>query len=139
MKRLLSFATGLTPSGIFTNGDAAVREFFRILEQVIGWVFRIFGTVWDWSFGQVVNAFNLLKHTENLPIWKMVVIAVVAVALVTLIWLIFTEVWAAVRMLLNAVVAIFAAVVANIWPVFIAGAVAFGGAWVVNNVTLPLP
>ncbi len=108
------------------------NQLVSILRQVL----QVFIWIWDWSGGQVIKAFELLSRFDSLPIWKRVLMVVVAISLAYLIFLIATDIWAALRRIFEAIFSLIRTLFDNILYVAFAGVLAFGGAWAINNLTI---
>ena len=117
--------------------NKGVDQVTVMLQQGIAWIINFFKFVWQWSFGQVMTMTKLLPNFSTLPIWKQITIVVVGIALAYLIYVVATDLWSAVRKILEGFIGLLSAILRNIYYVAIAGAIAFGGAWAVNTLRIP--
>lgn len=115
----------------------AMDSVVRIIQQVFQWLIQLFQFVWNWSFGQVTAAFRQLPNVASLPIWKQVLLALVALALAYLIYVVALDLWNAVRRIIDGVLGLLRALVDDLVYVLLAGIVAFAGSWAINNLTIP--
>ncbi len=113
------------------------NEFSRAVQQGVGWLLHIFQLVWNWSFGQVFRAFRHVENISALPVWKQIMLVLVALAIGYLIFVVAMDLWNAIRRILAAIVDLLRTILDDFKYVVIAGVVAFGGAWAVNNLNVP--
>lgn len=109
-----------------------VNQLVSIVRQVL----QAFMWVWDWSGGQVIKAFELASRFDSLPLWKRILMIVVAISLAYLVYLIATDIWAALRRIFEAIFSLVRTLFDNVLYVALAGILAFGGSWAINNLTL---
>ena len=112
-------------------------QLIQFLQTGIAWIVRLFETAWKWSFGEIVAMYS--KHWAkfgSLPIWKQVLMVVVGIAVAYILYKIFRELLGAIMKILDGFVTLLRAVLNNIIPILIAGAIAVGGSWIVNNVNV---
>lgn len=113
------------------------EQLIAFLQQGIAWIVRFFETAWRWSFGEIVSMFKKYGPVfTSQPIWKQVLMVIVAAAVAYMLFRVLRELLAAVMKILDGFVTLLKAIVQNIVPLLIAGAVAVGGSWVVNNVNI---
>jgi hypothetical protein len=111
-----------------------LNQILQFLQQGIAAIFRFIQLVWNWTSSQVAKLFGV--PWENWPLWKQLLLAIVA-ALV--IWILFTAVmrlWASAVRVLAAFAGLLVVLVATLPAILLAGLVALGGLWAVNNVNL---
>jgi hypothetical protein len=110
-----------------------LNELLNFLQQGIAAIFRFIRWVWGWSEGQIrlVPWDNL----SALPLWKIIVLIVMAVVIIWLVFRALRELIEASQSALVAIATLLSVFVQTLVPVLLAGIVAAGGAWVVNNVT----
>ena len=73
----------------------------------------------------------------SLPIWKQILYVAVVVAIVYLVYRIASDLWEALQKVFSAIVGLIVAIFNQLKPVVIAGAIAFGGAWMIINLEAP--
>ncbi len=73
---------------------------WQFLQQGIAAIFRFFELIWNWSFGQMVAIFQ--SDWQSLPIWKIVVLAAVVIAIVYVLYKAVIQLWKAAEQILKA-------------------------------------
>jgi hypothetical protein len=53
--------------------NQSIHQLLRLILQGFAWFLQTIEVLWDWSWSQIVSAFNL--SWANLPAWKMAVTA----------------------------------------------------------------
>lgn len=114
-----------------------MNEARRFAQSLVNLLWQALEFIWNWSFGQIVRMFGL--NFATLPIWKQVLFVLVIAALVYFLYKVFKDLVEAVTKVLGAIVGLIGALVSMLPQIVYAGLVAFGGAWLINNITLPLP
>ncbi len=106
----------------------------NFLKMGIDAIFNFIKFVWTWSFGKIITIFQ--SDWQSLPIWKIVVLAVVAVAIVYVLYKVVMQIWAGVVQVLNAFVSLLRDFV-NVLPhVLVAGLIAAAGGYVIQNINI---
>jgi len=120
------------------------RGMNQIIDQIVAFlkmgieaIFRFFELIWTWSFGQMLEIFR--SDWQSLPIWKIVVLVIAVAAIVYVLYKGIIQLWKAAESILKAFIGLLSVLVSILPYILIAGLVAFGASWVVQNVTLPLP
>lgn len=111
-----------------------INQLIELLRQGIQAIFRLFEWAWTWSFGQMMSVFQ--SDWQSLPPWKIVVLALVALALAYVIYRIVMELWGAAENILKAFVGLLMVLVSILPFVILGGLVAAGGSYVIQNVNL---
>jgi hypothetical protein len=109
-----------------------VNQIVHFLQQGIAAIFQFFQLIWTWSFGQIIAIFQSDWH--SLPIWKLVVLAVVVIAIVYVLYKAVLELWEAAEKILKAFIGLLSVLVSILPHILIAGLIAAAGAWVIQNV-----
>ena len=109
-----------------------IDQIVRFLKTGIAAIFKFFELIWSWSFGQMIAIFQSDWH--NLPIVKIVVLAVVVIAIVYVRYKAVIQLWKAAEQILKAFVGLLSVLVTILPFILIAGLIAFGGSWIVQNV-----
>ncbi len=111
-----------------------LQQALEVLQQGIAAVFRFVRVLWQWSVEQVMAI--PWDQLDNLPLWKVVVLVLTGAGVG---WLLYS----AARILLDAgekalvhFIGFLAAFIRTLIPILLAGGLAAGGAWIVNNVHL---
>jgi hypothetical protein len=71
---------------------------------------------------------------ENWTLWRQVLLAILLVSVAYALFVVVRQLWAAVRILLYAVANFISALITTLPAILIAGAIAFGGLWILNNI-----
>ena len=111
-----------------------IDQILQFLQEGIAAIFRFVRLVWSWSSTEIARLFS--APWENWPLWKQLLFVIVAVVVV---WILFTaamRLWASAVRVLGAFAALLVALVSTLPAVLLAGLVALGGLWAVNNVNL---
>ena len=112
-------------------------QFLQLLQQAIAAIFRFVGLVWAWSLDQINKMAQV--PLENWPLWKQILLALVAAAVGYALFVTAWRLWVASIRAFAAFASFAAALIVALPPILIAGAIALAGLWVINNVSsLPL-
>lgn len=111
-----------------------VAQIVDLIKQGIDALVDFLALVWNWSFGEIYTIFQ--SDWQALPVWKMIVLGVVVVAIAFAIYKAARELWDAGVSLVKALVAMVFAFVTVLPYVVVAGVLAFGGGYVIKNVDL---
>lgn len=102
------------------------------LKSGIDAIFKFIEFVWSWSFGKIITIFQ--SDWQSLPIWKIVLLAVVAAVIVFVLYKVVRQIWSGVLQVLNAFVSLLRDFI-NVLPhVLVAGLVAAGGGYIIQNI-----
>ena len=118
-----------------TKGEQLTVQYLidRIAQRLAGVIWQVLQFIWNWSFGQVVKMFQM--PFNNLPLWKQVLFVVVVAALAYFLYKLAKDLLKAVQSVLRAIVGLISALIAMLPQIVYAGLVAFGGAWVITNLS----
>ncbi|MBX2805885.1 MAG: hypothetical protein KTR19_07930 [Hyphomicrobiales bacterium] len=111
-----------------------VDQLLQLLRQGLAAIFRFIDTVWTWVADQV-NAVPWLQFGELL-LWQQVLLVITGIAVVYLVYRSIKELLDAAKKLFDAFVTLLSVLVSTLIPAILAGLIAAGGAWIVNNVAL---
>ena len=111
-----------------------IHQIVQFLQQGIAAIFRFFEMAWTWSFGQMVTVMQ--SDWQNLPAWKLAVLAIVGVALAYVVVRVVMELWTAAEQIFKAFVGLLMVFVSILPFVILGGLVAAGGSYVIQNVNL---
>src|SRR5262249_23652721 len=95
-------------------------------------IFRFVGIIWGWSIGQITKVYS--APWQSWPLWKQVLLIVVAVAVVYVLYKAVKELWESGERALVAITGLLGAFVKTLPKVLVAGLIALGGVWILNNV-----
>jgi len=73
--------------------NQSIHQLLRLILQGFAWFLKTIEVLWDWSWSQIVSAFNL--SWANLPAWKMAVGLIAMAILVALLAVMFRRALAA--------------------------------------------
>lgn len=113
----------------------AVKDFtersLNFVADVIGRLADFIANVWAWAMEQV----GLLTQVpwDKWPLWKQIVLIVVAGFVLWALFLALRQLWSAALNVLSAVVSFVGTLIVTLPAIVLAGAVALGGLWVINN------
>lgn len=108
-----------------------INQIISFLQQGIAAIFRFIELVWSWSFGQIIAVFQ--SDWQSLPIWKIVVLAIVVIAIVYVLYKALRELWDAAEKILKAFIGLLGVLVTILPYIIVAGLIAFGGGWIIQN------
>ena len=113
-----------------------MQQFFSqlllFLQQGISAIFKFVQLIWTWSVGQI-DALTQVPW-QSWPLWKQVLLIVVIGAVAWALYKAANELWDAAERILAAFAALLGVLVRTLPSVIVAGLIALGGAWVLNNV-----
>ena len=112
----------------------AFQQLLQLLQQGIAAIFRIVEAVWSWAAAQITNLMQ--SPWQNWPLWKQVLLAVIAVAVVFALYKAAVQLWIAGERILAGFAALLTALVRTIPSLAVAGLIAVGGVWLLNNLDL---
>jgi hypothetical protein len=111
-----------------------IDQIARLLQEGIAAIFKLLQIGWTWSFGQIIGIFQ--SGWQNLPAWKLAVLALVVAGVVYVLYKAALEVWSAGENLLKAFLSLISVLVSVLPYVLVAGLIAFAGGWVIRSVNL---
>ena len=111
-----------------------INQVIQFLQQGIAAIFKFVQMVWTWSLGQVMQVAQ--SPWQSWPLWKQVLLVVVAGAIVFALFKVAKELWEAAERVLVAFGSLLAAFVRTMPQVVVAGLIAMGGIWLINNLDL---
>ena len=113
-----------------------MQQFFdallRFLQQGISAIFRFVELIWGWSVTQISSLMRV--PWQDWPLWKQIFLAAVIVGVIYALYKVAIELWEAGERILAAFATLLGVLVRTLPSVMIAGLVALGGLWVLNNV-----
>jgi hypothetical protein len=112
--------------------NQALRELIGIIQQGIGWVLRTIVFLWEWSWSQIISAFNM--SWWNLPAWKLVLGLLFMAALAYIFYQLIRRALAAFDSIAKAFWTMAATLLSIITFVVIAGAFSLSFQWLVRTV-----
>jgi hypothetical protein len=109
-----------------------LNQLLNFLQQGIAAIFSFIRSIWAWSETQIRGV--PWDHLSALPVWKIVLLIVVAALIIYLVYQALRELLEAGQRALAAIVTLLSVFVQTLVPVLLAGITAAVGAWIVNNV-----
>lgn len=109
-----------------------IDQIVNLLQQGIAAIFKFVNLVWQWSFGQMFAIFQ--SNWQALPIWKIVVLAIVVIAIIYVLYRGFFQLWRAAEQIFKAFVELLMVLVAILPFVLLAGVIAAVGSYVIQHV-----
>src|SRR6185295_16522212 len=111
----------------------ALNEVGQIAQRLAAVIWQVLQFIWNWSFGAIVKMFQL--PFNNLPVWKQVIFVLVIAALGYFLFKVAKDLLKAVQSVLGAIVGLISALIHMLPQIVWAGLIAFGGAWVITNLS----
>jgi hypothetical protein len=113
-----------------------MQGFFDLLvqfvQQGVAAIFRFVQFVWIWSVGQIATLLQAPWHEWSYP-KRAALLGIVIVVGYVLYW-VYRDLWAAGQSIMGAFGTLLSVLVKTLPRVLIAGLIALGGVWVLNNV-----
>jgi type VI protein secretion system component VasF len=112
--------------------EQIVSQIVSFLQQGIAAIFKFIQLIWTWSFGQILAILH--SDWQSLPIWKIVVLAAVVIAIVYVLYKAIIQLWKAAEEIFKAFIGLLSVLVTILPFILIAGLIAAAGGWVIQNV-----
>jgi hypothetical protein len=117
-----------------TTVSDASAQVLQGIQKAVATVFALVATVWQWSAAQIHQLASV--PWQQWPLSKQIVLAVVAAAVVFLLFKVAMEFFAIGERIIAAFVTLFTALVRTVPLIALAGLIAVGGLWVLTNADL---
>ena len=111
-----------------------LNQLIQFLQQGIAAIFKFIQLIWTWSIGQITQVAN--SPWQNWPLFKQVLLVLVLAAVVFALYKVAKELWEAGERVLAAFATLLGVFVRTLPKVVIAGLIAMGGVWLINNLDL---
>jgi len=111
-----------------------LTQILQLMQQGIDAIFRFVRLVWSWSVDQISSLMDV--PWQAWPLWKQVFLILIAAGVVWALFRAAKELWDAAERILAAFATLLAALVRTLPSVLLAGVIALGGVWVLNNADL---
>jgi hypothetical protein len=111
-----------------------LNQLIQFLQQGIAAIFKFIQLVWTWSMTQVTQVMH--SPWQNWPFWKQVLLVVVLAAVAFALFKVAKELWEAGERVLAAFATLLGVFVRTLPQVVVAGLIAMGGVWLINNLDL---
>ena len=132
------------PSGATPDEATAMEQFFdqvlQFLQQGIASIFRFVQLIWSWSVDQITRLLQV--PWQDWPLWKQIALVLVIGGVVYALLRAGKDLWDAGERILAAFATLLGVLVKTLPRVLVAGVVALGGVWLLNNLDLsrlPMP
>jgi hypothetical protein len=126
---------------VYLSGAAEVivmqqilNQLLQFLQQGISAIFRFVQLIWTWSVGQITQLTQV--PWQNWPILKQALLVIVLAGVIWALYKAAKDLWEAGERVLGAFAALLGVLVNTLPNVVIAGLIAVGGVWLLNNVDL---
>jgi hypothetical protein len=106
----------------------------RFLQQGISAIFRFVQMIWTWSVDQISHLTRV--PWQDWPLWKQILLALIFAGIIWALYKAAKELWEAGERILGAFAALLGVLVRTLPSVLMAGLIALGGVWLLNNVDL---
>lgn len=110
------------------------NQLLQFLQQGIAAIFRFVQLIWSWSVGQITSLTRV--PWQDWPLWKQILLVLVIAGVIWALYKAARELWEAGERILGAFAALLGVLVHTLPSVLLAGVIALGGVWVLNNLDL---
>jgi hypothetical protein len=107
------------------------NQLVQFVQQGVAAIFRFIQLVWTWSVDQVAKV--LQTPWQSWPLWKQILLVLIAGAVIWVLYKVAMELLEVGERLLGAFATLLGVLVTTLPRVLMAGFIALGGAWVLNN------
>lgn len=115
-------------------------QLLQFLQQGVAAIFRFVQLIWTWSVDQITRLLSV--PWQEWPLWRQILLVLVITAVIYALISAAKDLWAAGERILAAFATLLGVLVKTLPRVLVAGVVALGGVWVLNNLDLsriPMP
>jgi hypothetical protein len=106
-------------------------QFLQFIQQSIATIFKFIQLVWGWSVTQITSLTSV--SWQNWPFWKQVLLVLIVAGVIWSLYSVAMALWEASARILIAFATLTIALVNTLPNILLAGALALGGVWVLNN------
>ena len=110
------------------------NELLNFLRSGISAIFKFVELIWTWAQTQIAVLTKV--PWQSWPLWKQLVLAIIIAAVVWALYKVAVELWEAGERILAAFAALLGVLVRTLPSVIVAGLIAAGGVWILNNADL---
>ena len=107
------------------------NQLLQFLQQGIAQIFHFIQLIWSWSIGQIMKVIG--APWQSWPLWKQILLVLVAAIIVWILYKAIKELWETGERTLGAFTSLLGAFIKTLPRVLVAGLVALGGIWLLNN------
>lgn len=109
-------------------------QLLRFLQQGIAAIFGFIKLIWTWASAQIAKVAS--TPWQSWPLWKQILLVIVVAGVVWALWKAAKQLWDAGEKILTAFAGLLAVLVRTLPHIVLAGIIALGGVWVLNNINL---
>ncbi|MET0569050.1 MAG: hypothetical protein ABWZ74_08220 [Hyphomicrobiaceae bacterium] len=116
------------------------NQLLQFVQQGVSAIFKFIQLIWAWSVGQITTLMSV--PWQDWPLWKQVLLVLIAGGVIYALYSVAMQLFEASTRILTAFATLLIALVNTLPSVIVAGAIALGGVWVLNNLdgsTVRLP
>jgi hypothetical protein len=120
--------------------EQVFNQLLQFLQQGISAIFRFVQLIWGWSVDQISHLLRV--PWQDWPLWKQLLLVIVIAGVAYALYQAAKELWDAGERILAAFATLLGVLVRTLPRVLVAGVVALGGVWALNNIDLsrvPMP
>jgi hypothetical protein len=110
------------------------NQLLQFLQQGIAAIFRFVQLIWTWSIDEITKVMQ--SPWQSWPLWKQLLLVAIAAGVIWALYKAAKELWEAGERVLAAFATLLGALVRTLPSVLIAGLIALGGLWLLNNLDL---
>jgi H+/Cl- antiporter ClcA len=110
------------------------NQLLNTIQQAVATVFRLIQYIWTWSIDQIMRVAQ--SPWQSWPLWKQIVLALIIAAVAWALFQVVTQLWEVGERIISAFLALLGVLVRTLPAIAIAGAIALGGTWLLNNMDL---
>lgn len=107
------------------------NQLLQFVQQGVATIFNFIQLIWSWSVTQVSTLMSV--SWQNWPFWKQVLLVVIALAVLYALFSVVMQLFEAGARILTAFATLLIAFVNTLPSVLVAGIIALGGVWLLNN------
>src|SRR5262245_3495502 len=106
-------------------------QFLQFVQQGIAAIFKFVSLIWTWSIEQIARLAQ--SPWEHWPLWKQILLIVMIVMVAMFLFFAARQLWYSGVRVLGAFASFVAALIYTLPSILMAGIIALGGLWLINN------
>ena len=106
-------------------------QFLQFVQQGIAAIFKFVSLIWTWSIEQIARL--AASPWEHWPLWKQILLIVMVVMVAMFLFFAARQLWYSGVRVLGAFASFVAALIYTLPSILMAGIIALGGLWLINN------
>jgi hypothetical protein len=114
-----------------TSVKQATDRSVQVLADGLAWAAGIIQAAWVWTGDQIVRMTQ--APWESWPLWKQILLVIVAGAVIYFLFIAARQLWWATLNVVSAVAGFIGTLIVTLPTILLAGAIALGGLWIINN------